>query len=246
MRGGGAKEVIIIKFKKETGLVPAVVLTFSEKNDKLSMSVDINVYQGNVITLLHSLFNIYGWGYTNVMGNFLLGLADYPEREETKKCALEKVENYDDKKKEVEQKINKTFDKIKSCDLEIEIDNTYDVKKFIRFEVKKYHRIKVGFTGGLFGSINYYPMVEYADPFKDGLTGYFVHNQGIDVIERGCGVMRHNTITGQNKTIFHVKKLENEPYNLDFLKKRLRSIQYVDSVDVCKFLGKDRLNLCFK
>lgn len=233
MRGGGGKggEVIVINFKKETGLEPAVVLTFSENNDKLNMSVDINVYQGNVITLLHSLFNIFGWGHTNVMGNFLLGLADYPEREATKICALEKVKN-DDEKEKVEEKINKTFKKINSCVLEIEIDNTYQNKQFIRFEVKNYHRIKVGFTGGLFGKIRHYPMVEYANPFRDGFTGRIVHNQGIDVIEQSCRVMRHNTITGQNQTIFHVQKREDEPHNLDFLKKRLRSIQYVDSVDV--------------
>jgi hypothetical protein len=238
---GGAKDVIIIKFKKETGEeVPAIVLTFSEKNDKLNMSVDIDVYQGNVITLLHSLFNIYGWGYADVMGNFLLGLADYPEREATKECALEKVKKYyeedDEEYIEVKQKINKTFNKIKSCDLEIVIDDNYQNKKFIQFTVKKYHRIKVGFTGNLLSNIRrYYPMVEYADPFIDGVTGNFVKGQGIDTIKRGCGVMNHNPVTGQNQTKFHVRHgldSQNEPQKIEILKNRLRSIQYVSSEDV--------------
>ena len=198
------------------------------------MSVDINVYQGHVSTLLHSLFKIHMWD-THLMNNFLLGLADYPGREATKECALEEVNN-DDEKNKVEEEINKTFNKINSCVLEIEIVNTYQNKQFIRFEVKNYHRLKVGFTGSLFSKIrHYYPMVEYADPFIDGLTGNFVTGQGIDTIKRGCGVMRHNPVTGLNKTQFHVSHgldSQNEPQKIEILKDRLRSIQYVDSVDV--------------
>ena len=229
----------MIKFKKgQEEEVQAIVLTFSK--NLLKVSIDINAYQGNVREILHCLFNIFGWGWSDKLHNFLLGLADYPEREATKKCALTNVEKYYkegrlrvEKRGEVEKEINKTFDKIKSCNLEIEIDDKGQNKGFIQFTVKKYHRIKVGFTGSLLSDIRlYYPMVDYADPFIDGVTGYFVKGQGITIIEEGCGVNKHDIESGQNKTIFHVREElppENDSQKLENLKKRLRSIQYVYS-----------------
>ena len=240
MRGGANEnEVIMIKFKKgQEEEVQAIVLTFSK--NLLKVSIDINAYQGNVREILHCLFNIFGWGWSDKMRNFLLGLADYPEREATKTCALTNVEKYYkegplrvEKRGEVEKEINKTFDKIKSCNLEIEIDDKGQNKGFIQFTVKKYHRIKVGFTGSLLSDIRlYYPMVDYADPFIDGVTGYFVKGQGITIIEEGCDVNKHDIESGQNKTIFHVREElppENDSQKLENLKKRLRSIQYVYS-----------------
>ena len=205
------------------------------------MSIDINAYQGDVTELLHLLFNIYGWGWGgDILRNFLLGLADYPERKETKDCALKNVEKYyteeedklrAEKIREVENKINKNFDRIKSCDLEIEIDDKKQNKGFIQFTVNKYHRIKVGFLE-LFSERFYYPMVEYAYPSIDGVTGHFVHNQGVNVIEAGCNVMKHDRETGQIKNYFHVKQELNdkeEPQKLEKLKEKLRNIQYVYS-----------------
>jgi len=91
------------------------------------------------------------WG-TYKLDNFLLGLADYPAREGTKQFAAAQVvtscnqELRDKKQKEIEEKINQTFNKIKSCNLEIEINQKDQNPGFIQFTVKKYHRIKVGHT----------------------------------------------------------------------------------------------------
>lgn len=148
---GGAEETINVGITTLQGdvLVNAVSLKFSDKSDKLFMSIDIEKYKGDVRKLLDVLFRIDGFNRDETHNQkFLMGLADYPGREKTKSFAVNKVkhcdeQDYDKFITEIESLSEQTFSKIKFCNLEIELKPE---NGGITFTVKKYHRMKIGET----------------------------------------------------------------------------------------------------
>jgi hypothetical protein len=183
MMRGGAEETINIGIQQsgDANVVvkDAISLKFSHRlirNDTLFMSIDIDIYKGDVRKLLNFLFHIDGFDPNKTHNQtFLMGLADYPGREKTKKAALNRVTNdcidVDNVKSQVQELINQTFSKINLCNLEIEL---IQGKNDITFIVKKYHRMKVDKTSCKnkisFPIDRYYPTLEFAGS-KSGFMG---------------------------------------------------------------------------
>jgi hypothetical protein len=152
---GGENEIIKITTsdKDNNNLQNAVTLKFSDTN-KLLMSVDLNIFKGDVRNLLNELFTIVEFGRetTHSKNKFLMGLADHPARSKT----IDKAKEYagykskdhktcmdpDKALKEIEKKTEHILS-ITTCDLEIELS---EQDKNIVFTVKKYHRMKFGTT----------------------------------------------------------------------------------------------------
>jgi hypothetical protein len=148
---GGAEETINIHIKNENEVVTenAVTLKFSEKSDKLNMSIDIEKYTGDVRKLINILFHIDGMILPVSIDSqkFLMGLADHPARVNTKNKVETIAKNSCDKKafvsKIIKELSDKTLSGSKSCNLEIELK---EENGNITFTVKNYDRMKTGDT----------------------------------------------------------------------------------------------------
>ena len=154
MRGGANETIQITTSDKDNNnLQNAVTLQFSDKN-KLLMSVDLNIFKGDVRNLLNELFTIVEFDRetTHSKNKFLMGLADHPARSKTINKALEYA-GYNSKVSKTCMEPDKALEEIRkktehilsntTCKLEIELS---EQDENIVFTVKRYHRMKIGTT----------------------------------------------------------------------------------------------------
>ncbi len=211
---GGADETIQISIhdkynnKKEN----AVTLKFSDK--KLLMSVDLNIFKGDVRNLLNELFTIddFDRETTHSKNKFLMGLADHPARSKTMAKALDYASYRSSSNQktcgnpeEAAKKINeKTKDilSVTTCQLEIELS---EQNGNIVFTVTKYHRMKIRTTtckniGWEKNYVNgkrrdlqinvdielFYPYLDFASskPLLGGID-YIDYEGGINILKKG-------------------------------------------------------------
>jgi hypothetical protein len=175
------------------------------------MSVDLNIFKGDVRNLLNELFTIddFDRETTHSKNEFLLGLADHPARSKTIDKALKYASYISsngqktcEKPEEAAKKINEKTKHILSvttCQLEIELS---EQNGNIVFTVTQYHRMKirtttckntgwerVHFNGkSQYRSINvdielFYPYLVFASskPFLGGID-YIDYEGGINIL----------------------------------------------------------------
>jgi hypothetical protein len=177
------------------------------------MSVDLNIFKGDVRNLLNELFTIddFARETTHSKNKFLMGLADHPARSKTIDKALDYASyNINDNKtcespEEAAKKIKEKTKDILSdttCQLEIELS---EQNGNIVFTVTKYHRMKIrtttckniGWERVHFNGksqdrpINvdielFYPYLVFAssNPFLGGID-YIDYEVGSDILKKG-------------------------------------------------------------